>query len=245
MARKALLLATAFVLSLLALTGCNNDNESGGGSFSVDNEESSPTASSSPESSGQDTAAACASASPGSAAQESCEAQGVPGVTESPDRCGSTTPSPIASGIIQGTFGSYCENAIATTYDTSAVPDGADTTITINETDAATTLEMIARGFTPNTEFTASLHERLCGASPTDAGEEYEDTRSQESDDLNLDFTTDQGGNSTASVTVPWVLPDDGIGRSLLITLDDDETASASPDASDDDRAVACVSLER
>ncbi|MCC3269673.1 hypothetical protein MUG94_05035 [Arthrobacter gengyunqii] len=243
MARKALLLATAFVLSLLALTGCNNDNESGGGSFSVDNEESSPTASSSPESSGQDTAAACASASPGSAAQESCEAQGVPGVTESPDRCGSTTPSPIASGIIQGTFGSYCENAIATTYDTSAVPDGADTTITINETDAATTLEMIARGFTPNTEFNVSLHEKLCGASPTDAGEEYEDTRSQESDDLNLDFTTDQGGNSTASVTVPWLLPDDGIGRSLLITLDNDETAS--PNATDDDKAVACVSLER
>ena len=243
MARKALLLATAFVLSLLALTGCNNDNESGGDSYSADNEESSPTSTASPESSGGDTAAACASASPGSAAQESCEAQGVPGVTENPERCGGTTPSPIASGIIQGTFGPWCENAIASTYDNSAVPDGADTTITLNETAADTTLEMIARGFAPNTEFSASLRQRLCGASPADAGEEYEDTRSQESDDLDLDFTTDETGGSTASVTVPWLLPDDGIGRSLLITLDDDKTAS--PNATDDDKAVACVSLER
>ena len=244
MARKALLLATAFVLSLLALTGCNNDNESGGGSYSADNEEVDRSGTASPESSGRDTSAACASASPGSAEQENCEAQGVPGVTENPDRCGSTTPSPIASGIIQGTFGPWCENAIASSYDSSAVPDEADTTITVSETDADTTLEMIARGFAANTQFTATLHESLCGADPADAGREYDDTRSEESDDLSLDFTTDEGGNSTASVTVPWVLPDDGIGRSLLITLDDDETAS--PDtADDDDRAVACVSLER
>ena len=244
MARKAFLLASALLLSLFALAGCN-DNESGGGSYSADNEEATSTPTASPESSGADTAAACASASPGSAAQESCEAQGVPGVTEDPDRCGTTTPSPIASGIIQGTFGTYCENAIASTYDTSFVPDGADTTITVNDTDADTTLEMIVRGFAPNTEFTAELHQKLCGADPSDAGEEYEDTGNADSDDLSLDFTTDGDGGSTASVTVPWVLPDDGIGRSLLITLDDGETASPSPDPAGDDRAVACVSLER
>ncbi|WP_104104486.1 hypothetical protein [Arthrobacter sp. 08Y14] len=215
MARKAHRLFGALLLSLFALAGCSNAAED--------------------------------SESPATATEttlSSESAQGVPGVTESPDRCGSTTPSPIASGIIQGTFGSYCENAIATTYDTSAVPDGADTTVTINETDASTTLEMIARGFAPNTEFSATLHERLCGASPSDAGEEYDDTRNEDSDDLDLDFTTDENGGSTASVTVPWVLPDDGIGRSLLITLDDDETASPSA-TDDDDRAVACVSLER
>ncbi|WP_104055264.1 MULTISPECIES: hypothetical protein [unclassified Arthrobacter] len=235
MARKAQLLFGALLLSLLALAGCSNAGE---------DSESPATATETTLSSESASAAACDSQSPGSEAQASCEAQGVPGVTESPDRCGSTTPSPIASGIIQGTFGSYCENAIATTYDTSAVPDGADTTITIDETDAATTLEMIARGFAPNTEFSATLHERLCGASPSDAGEEYDDTRNEDSDDLDLDFTTDENGGSTASVTVPWVLPDDGLGRSLLITLDDDETQSPSA-TDDDDRAVACVSLER
>lgn len=242
MARKLLLLISALTLSLLALTGCNNNNESGGDSYSADNAESSPSATASPESSGQDTAAACTSASPGSAAQESCEAQGVPGITQNPERCGGTTPSPIASGIIQGTFGPWCDNAIASTYDTSAVPDGADTTVTINETDADTTLEMIARGFAANTEFSASLRESLCGASPADAGKEYEDPGSTEDEDLDLDFTTDGTGNSTATVTVPWVLPDDGIGRSLLVTLDTD-TGPETPD--DDDRAVACVSLER
>ena len=90
----------------------------------------------------------------------------------------------------------------------------------------------------------ATLHESLCGASPSDAGEEYEDARSEDSDNLDLDFTTDETGGSTTSVTVPWVLPDDGIGRSLLITMDDDGTASPNA-ADDDDRAVACVSLER
>ncbi|MDK1360214.1 hypothetical protein QNO00_08030 [Arthrobacter sp. zg-Y1219] len=241
MARKLLLLLSALTLSLLALSACNNDNETGGGSYSSDNEEA--TSSPSPGSESPDTAAACDSASPGSAAQESCEAQGVPGTTQNAERCGATTPSPIASGIIQGTFGPYCDNAIASTYDTTLVPDGADTTVTIDSTDAATTLEMIARGFKGNTEFDATLHERLCGASPADAGEEYEDPRSEESDDLSLDFTTDGTGNSTASVTVPWVLPDDGIGRSLLITLDDDDASPETPD--DDDQAVACVSLER
>lgn len=239
MARKILLLATAFALSLLALTGCNNDNDMGGGSYSADNEESNPTSTSSPEASDSDTAAACASASPGSAAQESCEAQGVPGVTEDPDRCGSTTPSPIASGIIQGTFGSWCDNAIASTYDTSKVPDGADTTITINETEADTTLEMIARGFTPNTEFAATLHESLCGEEPSAAGAEYNNQDGSQPENLVLDFTTDENGGSTASVTVPWLVPDDGIGRSLLLT------STENPGKGNTDAAVACVSLER
>ena len=235
MARKVLLLATAFFLTLLALTGCN-DNDSGGGSSSADSEEANPT------SSGRDTSAACASASPGSAAQESCEAQGIPGVTENPERCGSTTPSPIASGIIQGTFGPYCENAIASTYDTSAVPDEAVTTVTFSETEADTTLELIVQGFTPNTEYTATLHENLCGAEPSDAGAEYTDTRSEQSQNLTLDFTTAEDGNSTASVTVPWVLPDDGIGRSLLLTSTS-STASAGGDSTGG--AVGCISLER
>ncbi|WAP51134.1 hypothetical protein OL239_14790 [Arthrobacter sp. ATA002] len=232
MARKILLLISALTLSLLALTGCNMDNESGGDSYSADNEESSPTATP-----GRDTAAACDSASPGSSAQESCEAQGVPGVTENPDRCGSTTPSPIASGIVQGTFGPYCDNAIANTYDDDAVPDGADTTITVSETAADSTLEMIAEGFAPNTQFIVTLHDSLCGAEPADAGPEYTDDQSSQSQNLVLDFTTDDGGNSTASVTVPWLLPDDGIGRSLLL--------NAGPGGDSVNQAVACVNLER
>ncbi len=240
MARKAFLLFGALLLSLFALTGCN-DNESGGGSYSADNEEATSTSTASPESSAGDTAAACSSFSPGSQAQESCEAQGVPGVTVSPDRCGSTTPSPIASGIIQGTFGSYCDNAIATTYDTSLVPDSADTTITIDETDMDTTLEMIARGFAPNTEFSATLHQSVCGAEPSAAGAEYKD-QGNPTQTLLLDFTTDDDGGSTSSVTVPWTLPDDGIGRSLLLAAGPN---TASPGTTGPDGAVACVSLER
>lgn len=237
MARKLLLLISALTLSLLALAGCTN-NGSGDNSYSGDNEETSQAAETSGSESQSPDAAACNSFSPGSPEQASCEAQGVPGTTQNAERCGSTTPSPIASGIIQGTFGPYCDNAIATTYDTSLVPDGADTTVTITETDADTTLEMIARGFAVDTEFTATLHENLCGAEPSAAGQPYTDQESG----LRLDFTTDDSGGSTASVTAPWTLPDDGIGRSLLITAD---TSATSPGKSNVDQSVACVSLER
>lgn len=232
MARKALLLAGALLLSHFALAGCSNSGS---------DSDSPESATESPLSSESASAAACNSESPGSEAQESCEAQGVPGTTEDADRCGSTTPSPIASGIIQGTFGSYCENAIATTYNTSQVPDGADTTITIDETDADTTVQMIARGFAPTTEFTATLHQKVCGPEPSSAGAVYTDTGNA-TETLRLDFTTDDDGGSTASVTVPWTLPDDGIGRSLLLTAG---TGTTSPGKENVDPAVACVSLER
>ena len=232
MARKAVVLTSSLLLFIAALTGCSNAGE---------DSDAPGSATESPLSSESASAAACASESPGSEAQESCEAQGIPGVTEDADRCGTTTPSPIASGIIQGTFGTYCENAIASTYNTSLVPDGADTTITIDETDADTTLQMIVQGFTPNTEFTATLHQSLCGAEPSAAGPVY--THDQDSPQtLNLDFTTDNSGGSTATVTVGWLLPDDGIGRSLLLTTG---TNSMSPGKENVDPAVACVSLER
>ena len=251
MARKLLLLTSALLLSLLALAGCTN-NDSGEDSNASNTETSSPegsetsspeeTGSPSPESSGaEDTAAACDSFSPGSSEQEECEAQGVPGITEDPDRCGNTTPSPIASGIIEGTFGPYCENAIASTYDSSLVPEGADTTVTINETDASTDVDLIVRGFLPNTPFTATLHEDTCGAEASAAGPEYTDTQNTQSRNLIMNFTTDDDGGSDVSVTAPWVLPDDGIGRSLLITSET-STPGTSPSG---EGAVACISLER
>ena len=232
MARRTLVLASALLLSLFALAGCNNS-----GSES----EPGPQATESPVSSESASAAACTSESPGSDAQASCEAEGVPGITEDANRCGSTTPSPIASGIVQGTFGTYCENAIASTYNTSLVPDGADTTITVDETDADTTVQMIARGFSPNTEFTVTLHENVCGADASDAGAEYTD-EGNPTETLVLDFTTDDGGGSTSSATVPWTLPDDGIGRSLLLSASGN---AVSPGAANMEKVAACVSLER
>ena len=245
MARKVLLLAAALLLSLFALAGCNN---SGSGSMSSSPAET--TDASAPS-------AACASESPGSAAQASCEAVGVPGITEDAERCGSTTPSPIATGIIQGTFGRYCENAIASTYNTTLVPDGADATVTVTETASDTTVELIAQGFSPNTGFTATLHQSLCGAEPSAAGEEYLDAQNPQAQNLVLDFTTDDAGNSTATVTVPWLVPQDGIGRSLLVTAGAGSmssggmgTSSMSPSDMGTgemgaDQAAACISLEQ
>lgn len=268
MARKLLLLLSALVLSLLALAGCTtNDSgdesntsntetsspeetsntESETGTDSASPEETSSPESESPGSDATDTSAACDTLSPGSAEQEECEAQGVPGTTLDPDRCGDTTPSPIASGIIEGTFGPFCENAIASTYDTTLVPDGADTTVTINETDADTTVELIVRGFAPNTGYNATLHEDVCGAQPSAAGGEYTDSQSTQSRYLIMNFTTNDGGGATVSVTAPWLLPDDGIGRSLLITSGGNSggTSTASPDASGQTDTVGCISLER
>ncbi|WP_146363521.1 hypothetical protein [Arthrobacter yangruifuii] len=136
----------------------------------------------------------------------------IPGKTANPDRCGQFTASPTPGGIIVGTFGPYCEEAVATTYTTALIPDESSAIVTVEETDADTTVQLQAQGFAVNMSYSARLHEDNCGAEPADAGAEYQSGQ----DPLVLDFTTDASGNATASATVPWVAPDDDV-ESLLI----------------------------
>ncbi|MBD8043061.1 hypothetical protein H9638_04465 [Arthrobacter sp. Sa2BUA2] len=160
------------------------------------------------------------------ATSASCQAAG-PGTTVEANRCPSTSPSALEGGVIEGAFGPWCENAIATAYDTELIPAGAEAELTLQETDLETTMEMQVQGFAADTAYSGMLHSQACGDDASAAGPEYvqEDISENVPAGLALDFTTDADGSADASVTVPWVLPDNGSGKSILLFSADNQAA--------------------
>lgn len=233
MARKRAVPALFFAALALVFTGC---------STAGDDNTSTPSAT---VSAPAGASGSCASVSPGSPDEASCQAAGIPGTTENAGRCSPTTPSPIASGLIQGTFGPYCQYAVATTYDQSLVPDGATATVTVSETEADTTVDLLVQGALPNTSYSGRMHRNLCGATPEDAGDEYVNNGGPDgqSGATVLDFSTDSDGNATATTTVPWLISDDATGKSILLQAGQD--AGSETGTPSTNNAVACISLER
>ncbi|MBD7996050.1 hypothetical protein H9639_12145 [Arthrobacter sp. Sa2CUA1] len=211
-ARKTPLLLIAFAALALFFTAC-----SGGGS-----EEG---MSSSPAASTQESVDPACESGP-EATSASCQAAG-PGTTVAASRCSSSSPSALEGGVIEGAFGPWCENAIASAYDTELIPAGAEAELTIKETDLETTVEMQVQDFAADTTFSGMLHDQACGADASDAGPEYvqEDVSENVPAGLALDFTTDSNGSADASVTVPWTLPDNGSGKSIVIMSPENEAA--------------------
>ena len=162
---------------------------------------------------GDDGSTFSGSASPSGTASDPA---GLPVETQTPDRCGQAA-SPGPDGLIEGTFGAYCDGAVASTYDTAAVPDDAEAILTVSETQADTTFNLQAQGFLPDAAYTGRLHQKACGATPADAGEEELDPQDAANGGLTMDFTTDPSGNATVSSTVPWTVPDNGDGESILL----------------------------
>ena len=183
MARKATLLATGCAVLALAFTGCAGNPDGDGY-----NDPEGGTTSSSPDTTT------------------------VPGRTANPERCGKFTASPTPGGIIEGTFGPYCDDAVATSYSTALIPDNSVAIVTVEETAEDTTVQLQAQTFAADTTYSARLHEDNCGGDPSDTGAEYQGSQGG----LAVDFTTDAAGNATASTTVPWTLTDDD-AKSLLI----------------------------
>ena len=226
MARKASFRATWLLAFALLLAGCSGTND--GGTTATGTPSQTASASSDP---------ACATVSPNSPGEASCQAAGIPGSTGGDDRCSPPASGSAPAGLIEGTFGPYCENAIATTYNTDAIPDEAAAIVTVEETNADTTVQFSAQGFAPQRTYSARLHENACGAAPSDAGAEFQNpSQGTGGSGLAVDFSTDSSGNATATATVPWVLPDNGTGKSLLI-FDEGESG--------DGAAAGCMTLRQ
>ena len=227
MARKASFRAAWLVVFALMLAGCSGTNDDGG-TAATGTPSQTVSASSDP---------ACATVSPNSPGEASCQAAGIPGSTGGDDRCNPAASGSAPAGLIEGTFGPYCDKAVATTYNTDAIPDEAAGIVTVTETNADTTVQFSAQGFAPQRIYSARLHENACGAAPSDAGAEVRNSsQGMGGNGLAVDFTTDSTGNATATATVPWTLPDNGTGNSLLIF---DEAASG------DGAAAGCMTLRQ
>ena len=225
MARKTSFRAPWLLVFALLLAGCSGSNNDGGTAATPSPTE---TASSNPS---------CATVSPNSPGEASCQAAGIPGSTGGDDRCSTSGSGSAPAGLIQGTFGPFCDNAVASTYNTDAIPNEAAGIVTVSETNADTTVQFTAQGFAPERTYSAQLHENACGAAPSDAGAEIQGpSQGTGGSGLAVDFTTDSTGNATATATVPWTLPDSGNGRSLLIF---DEGGSG------DGQAAGCMTLRQ
>lgn len=207
--RKTLFLFTALTAASLFFTACAN---AGNQEDTADNSTSS--AASSTLSSDCETGTAATSSS--------CQAAG-PGRTVAADRCPDTSPTPLSGGVIEGAFGPWCENAIATSYPTSndeaLIPEGAETELTIDETDMDTTVRLQVQGFPAGAAYTGMLHEGTCAENPGDLGPEYihEGSGDNPNAGLALAFTTESDGSAAASVTVPFVVPDNASGKSIVL----------------------------
>lgn len=235
MARAAHLMTTLLAAGALALAGCSgNGSDSGGDTASTGGSSASATAT--PDGTG-------GTDCPEGSNSPECQAAPGDGETVDPDRCGSTPPSAIAGGLVQGTFGPWCRNAVASTYNTAALPESAAVSATVTETEADTTLELVPQSFPANTSYTAVLHSDGCGADPDDAGAAYEDNTSGQQGRLTADFTTDGSGNAQVSTTVPWLVPDDAKGKSLLLRY---QAPPAGEDAPvEPGTVVGCITLEQ
>ena len=206
---KTLFLLTALTAVSLFFTACSN----AGNQEDTANNATSPAASS--------TLPSDCETGP-EATSSSCQAAG-PGRTVAADRCPDTSPTPLDGGVIEGAFGPWCENAIATSYPTgdteSLIPEGAEMELTISETDMDTTVDMQVQDFPASATYQGILHEGPCAESPGDIGPEYihEGSGDNPNASVVLDFTTASDGSASATVTVPFVVPDNASGDSLVL----------------------------
>ncbi|MBF4992992.1 hypothetical protein ITX31_02555 [Arthrobacter gandavensis] len=156
------------------------------------------------------------------ATSSSCQAAG-PGRTVSADRCPDTSPTPLSGGVIEGAFGPWCENAIATSYPAvnteTLIPEGAEAEMVIGETDMDTTVDLQVQGFASNQAYTVMLHDGVCPENPGDLGPEYvhEGSGDNPSAGVVLDFTTESDGSASATATVPFLVPDQAAGKSFAV----------------------------
>ncbi|KPN17839.1 hypothetical protein [Arthrobacter sp. Edens01] len=208
--RRILFLLTALTAFSLFVTACSN----------AGNEED--TANNATSSAAASTLSSDCQTGP-EATSSSCEAAG-PGTTVNADRCAAPSPTPLEGGVIEGAFGPWCEGAVATAYPTSdtgaLIPEGAETELRITETDMDTTVEMQVQDFAASTAYTGMLHEGPCTENPGELGPQYVHPGSGDNPNatVTLDFTTESDGSADTTVTVPFQVPNQAKGNSIILT---------------------------
>lgn len=117
--------------------------------------------------------------------------------------------------VVFGTFGSYAPGTPAVTYNPALVPFGAKASALGVTGPHGTVTTLVVQGLVPGRGYGAHVHANPCGPGPADAGPHYQHladphqpsvdpTYANSRNEIWLDFTTDQRGNSLALSTVPF-----------------------------------------
>lgn len=145
--------------------------------------------------------------------------------------------------------------APAMTYDSEAIPVGAEAMLTVTTGADDTAVRLTVDGLEPDREFGAHAHVGRCGLDPDDSGPHYQDEADPEAgpdspstdpafanpdNELWLDFTTDDQGSAEVSTQVPWIFREGG-AQSLVIH--EHATATADGEAGTAGDRLACVDV--
>lgn len=141
--------------------------------------------------------------------------------------CGAEQPSAGSGTTTSGTFAPYADGVAAVTYDEAVVPAGATATLAISEDGSRTTVDLVVTRFRPDRAYGAHLHRSPCGSTGDAAGPHHQhalDPSTPSTDpsfanptnEVWLDFSTDESGAGEAEASQPWVFGPDR-PRSLVI----------------------------
>jgi Cu-Zn family superoxide dismutase len=150
--------------------------------------------------------------------------------------------------VVTATFG---QSDAATNYNKALVPDGAKALVAENVFDGETTVTLNVRGLVPNREYGAHAHAMPCGPTGDAAGPHFQHNPDPVKPSVNpafanptneiwLDFETDEKGNATEASTVPWVFENNRAG-SVVIHADPTQTDPGK--AGTAGARIGCVSV--
>ncbi|MEV0595107.1 hypothetical protein [Nonomuraea cavernae] len=165
---------------------------------------------------------------------------GTPGA--SPGEPGDHSTSNSATSLSSsGTFST--SDTAAITYNRKLVPDGAQASVTVESAGGKTLTSLVVEGFLPNRRYGAHLHTKVCGTKPDDAGPhfQHEPGKANATNEVWLDFKTDEAGAGRATARNPWSL--DGRDPGSLV-IHSQSTTPTGPEAGSAGDRAACLTLD-
>ncbi|HWN33564.1 MAG TPA: superoxide dismutase family protein [Pseudonocardia sp.] len=139
----------------------------------------------------------------------------------------------------------------ATNYNKTLVPDDAKILVAEYVYDGATTVTLNVRGLVPNRAYGAHAHAMPCGPTGDAAGPHFQHKAdpvkpsvdpafANSTNEIWLDFKTDDDGDATTASTVPWVFTN---AKAASVVIHADPTQTAPGKAGTAGARVACLSV--
>ncbi|MFD8496900.1 superoxide dismutase family protein [Amycolatopsis sp. NPDC059657] len=139
---------------------------------------------------------------------------------------GAPAPGQLASATFAAPAAAGTQPA-AITYHADLVPAGAKAVVATSVADGKTKVTLEVSGLLSGRMYGAHAHTKACGAKAADAGPHYQDKKdpvqpsvdpafANASNEIWLDFTTNDKGEAVATTTVPWLFPKGGANSVVL-----------------------------
>jgi len=145
----------------------------------------------------------------------------------------------------------FAHDDAAVNYNKTLVPDDAKILVAEYVYDGATTVTLNVRGLVPNRSYGAHAHAMPCGPAGDAAGPHFQHNADPVKPSVNpafanstneiwLDFKTDDDGDATTATTVPWEFTN---AKAASVVIHADPTQTAPGKAGTAGARIGCVSV--